>query len=578
MAATLPLPSDRLSRKLTGGSIAAGLGLALFAAFVLVPFLMLFMASVMVAVPNTEQTVFGLAGWVEALVNASVWTALANTFLLMLAAQAISIPIAVFISWLLGRTDIPGSGWLEFGFWISFFLPALAVLQGWILLLDGKFGLINSALRWVIPVQDGPLDIYSWGGIVFAHLITTTVSAKVMMMTPAFHGMDSRFEEAARMAGDSPIATLTKIVIPIVAPAILVTSIMGIIRALESFEIELVLGVPSGIQVYSTLVYNLIHREIPDFSTASALGVLMMVPMVALAGAARRMMRGDRFTTVSGQAKAGVIPLGRWRWPAFAAVLLVVVMLTIVPIVFLCISSIMTVFGYFHLPQTWTWDHWNSVLDDPVFMASLRSTLVISGWAVVVSTIFSTLVAYAIVRGPVRLRAAFDLLSWVPFTLPGVLFSFAILWSILELGLMRYLYGSTVALVIAVSLGTITLGVQMVRSNLLQIGRELEQASWISGASWLRTMLKIVIPLAIRSLIVVGVMSFISAARNISHMSLLVSSNNRPLAILQLEYMIEGRYEAASVVGIIVVLVTVGIAFIARRAGFALGPHGGRAR
>ncbi|HZR03404.1 MAG TPA: iron ABC transporter permease [Burkholderiales bacterium] len=542
-----------------------------FGVLVLVPLLMLVKASFLVEAGG--RVGYALAGWREALANPGVHSALANTFGLMIAAQAISIPLAILLSWLLGRTDLPARHWLEFGFWVSFFLPSLAVVQGWVLMLDSKFGLLNEALRTVLPVADGPFNIYSWWGIVFAHLVTTTVSAKVMTMTPAFHGMDARLEEAARMAGDSPLKTLVRIVVPILAPAILVTSIMGVIRALESFEIELVLGLPSGIQVYSTFIYNLVHKETADYTTASALGILMILPMLALVAITRRLMRGDRFTTISGQAKSELIALGAWRWPAFAFVALVVVMLTLIPVAFLCVSSIMSVFGYFNLDQTWTLDHWKAVLQDPVFFASARSTLVLATATLVVATVFSTFAAYAIVRGPARLRAVFDLLSWVPFTMPGVLFSFAILWSLVELGLMKTLYGSTAILVLVVTLGTLTLGVQLVRTNFMQIGSELEQASWISGASWLRTVLKILVPLSIRSLVVVAVMAFISAARNISHLALLVSSNNRPLAVLQLDYMMEGRYEEAAVIGIIVVAFTVGIALLARQMGFTVGPR-----
>ncbi len=55
-------------------------------------------------------------------------------------------------------------------------------------------------------------------------------------------------------------------------------------------------------------------------------------------------------------------------------------------------------------------------------------------------------------------------------------------------------------------------------------------------------------------------------------LALLSSSDNRPLALLQLEYMVEGRYEAASVIGAVVVVVTVGIALLAYIFGFRLGP------
>ncbi len=546
------------------------MGLLVLGTAVLVPFLMIVKASFLVAVPGGEAVATGLAGWQRALSDQSVHNALWNTLLLTLATQVISIPIAVVCSWLLGRTNLPGRNWLEFGFWVSFFLPALGVLQGWILLLDGKFGLINVVLQHIFGLSTGPLNIYSWSGIVFAHLVTTALSAKVMMMTPAFQNMDSRFEDAGRMAGDGAFATLRKIVVPILGAAILVASVMGIIRTLESFEIELVLGVPSNVRVYSTLIYQLIHSDHPDYTTASALGVIVMVPMLALAITAMILTKRSR-ATISSQARYDRLDLGVWRWPAFTLVGGTVVLLTIVPIVFLCMSSVMGVFGYFNIAQVWTLEHWQAVLGDPIFSASLRSTLILATATMVTVVVFSTGIAYAIVRGPERLRAAFDVLSWVPFTMPGVIFSFALLWSFLQLGLMRVLYGSTLSLVIATTLATLTLGVQLVRSNLLQMGPELEQASWLSGASWLRTLRLIIVPLLMRSLVVVGVMSFISAARNISSLALLSSSDNQPLAVLQLQYMVEGRYEEASVIGIIVVAFTVGIAYLARRLGFAVG-------
>src|SRR5262245_15045339 len=74
-------------------------------------------------------------------------TAVWNTAVLTIVVQLISLPAALFISWLLARTDMPFNRGLEFMFWIAFFLPALPVTLGWILLLDPSYGLVNSALR-----------------------------------------------------------------------------------------------------------------------------------------------------------------------------------------------------------------------------------------------------------------------------------------------------------------------------------------------------------------------------------------------------------------------------------------------
>ena len=89
-------------------------------------------------------------------------------------------------------------------------------------------------------------NIYSFWGIVWAHM-GGTVSIKVMLLAPAFRNLDAALEEASKISGASGWHTFFHIVIPVMMPAILVTTILGIIRSLEAFEIELLLGTPIGL-------------------------------------------------------------------------------------------------------------------------------------------------------------------------------------------------------------------------------------------------------------------------------------------------------------------------------------------
>ena len=45
---------------------------------------------------------------------------------------------------------------------------------------------------------------------------------------------------------------------------------------------------------------------------------------------------------------------------------------------------------------------------------------------------------------------------------------------------------------------------------------------------------------------------------------MLVTGDNRPLAMLQVDYMVDGRLEAASVAGVLIVLLTLAVAAVAR--------------
>src|SRR5206468_4375948 len=132
----------------------------------------------------------------------------------------------------------PGKNALEFIFWVAFFLPPLPVAIGWILLLDRQFGLINQWLQ-LLPFIHQPLfNIYSFWGIVWVHL-TTNLGVKVLLLAPAFRNLDASLEESARSCGANPVVTLIRIVIPLMMPAILVSTVLGLIRSMEAFEIEL---------------------------------------------------------------------------------------------------------------------------------------------------------------------------------------------------------------------------------------------------------------------------------------------------------------------------------------------------
>ena len=198
-----------------------------------------------------------------------------NTFTLAITRQAIALFIGAFFAWLIARTDLPMKGLLEFFFWLSFFLPALPETMGWILLLDPKYGLLNQGLIGLGIVSQPLFNIYSFWGIVWAHM-GGTVSVKVMLLAPAFRNLDAALEESSRISGASGWHTFFHILIPVMMPAILVTTILGIIRSFEAFEIELLLGTPIGLQVYSTKIHELVTWEPPQFAPAMALSTVFL--------------------------------------------------------------------------------------------------------------------------------------------------------------------------------------------------------------------------------------------------------------------------------------------------------------
>ena len=179
--------------------------LAAVAFTVVYPMLLVALQSFQVAAPG-EPARWGLDGWRAAFTEPGLRAALINTLTVTVVRQLISLPLAVLIAWLIARTNLPGRDWIEVGFWAAFFLPSLTVTLSWILLLDPDYGLINTWLAR-LPWVGKPFNIYSFWGIVWVHVITGSLTVKVILLTPAFRNMNAALEEASRVAGASTLRT-----------------------------------------------------------------------------------------------------------------------------------------------------------------------------------------------------------------------------------------------------------------------------------------------------------------------------------------------------------------------------------
>jgi iron(III) transport system permease protein len=551
-------------------SLSVALLLLAVGFLVLTPLGLMIFNSFQTARPG-DPIVYGLSGWYQAFTTPGILKAIANTFSLAITRQAIALLIGCFFAWLIARTDIPMKGLLEFFFWLSFFLPALPETMGWILLLDPKYGLLNQGILSLGIVHQPLFNIYSFWGIVWAHL-GGTVSIKVMLLTPAFRNLDAALEESSRISGANGRHTFFHIVVPVMMPAILVTMILGLIRSFEAFEIELLLGTPIGLQVYSTKIHELVTWEPPQFAPAMALSTVFLGILLLMVAVQRRYIANKNYTTVTGRGfSVRPTPLGRWKYPVYALILLFALIMTVVPTFLLVCGTFMKLFGFFNIPDPWTLDNWRATLNDPVLLRSLWNTLAIGIGSGVIGVLFFSLIAYVIVKTRHRGRGLLDFLSWLPWSIPGILLGVALLWTFLQTKILLPLYGTIYLLMIAMVIKSMPFGTQLIKSVFLQLGQDLEEASKVCGASWLDTFRRIVLPLALPALITVGLVGFISAARDISTVVLLGSGKSRTLSLLMLDFAAGAEFERATVVAVIIVALVVVAALLARALGGKLG-------
>jgi iron(III) transport system permease protein len=556
--------------RLDGGILIMALLIGAMGFYVLYPLILILINSFNVST-IAEPPAYGLQAWRDAFSEPGIMRSLWNSVKIGIALQLIALPLGIFISWLLARTNVFFASAMEFGFWISFILPNLVTTFGWMLLLDPSTGLINNWLRELPFLNKLNFDIYSFWGIIWAHLMANGISTKVMLMTPAFRRMDASMEEASRMSGASSLTTMLRITVPAMTPVIIVVFLLSIIRIFSSFETELLLGVPWGFYVYSTKIVDLARQEPPLVNQAAALGSIILLFLVAFIPLQRKLIARRQFTTVTGQFKPKIIDLGPWRYPATLFVGLIVILLCVVPILSVFGGSFMTRFGFFHLPKTWTVEYWQMALNDPRILTGLKNTLIVAGAAGLIGAFSFSLIGYVLVRTRLPGRAILDSICWLPSAIPGVLTGLGLLWMFLGTPLFRPFYGTLFLLVVAQVLGGITLATQVLKSSFIQLGKELEEASRMSGAGFWKTYVKIVLPLVAQTMALVAVLKFMFASQHNAGIILLATSETRTLSLLALDQVAAGYREVASITVIFIMLLTLGVALIARSFGLKVG-------
>jgi iron(III) transport system permease protein len=515
---------------------------------------------------------FGLDGWRGIFSSARTLAAIANTFILVIRVPIAAV-VAFAVSWLLVRVRPPGYRFIELAFWFGFLLPLFPMMMGWILLLDANYGLINIALE-KLPFIHGPVfSIYSIPGILWVHLVLTTIPIMVILLTPMLRQLDASFEEAADMSGATTLMTLRRVTLPLLLPAILTAFILALIRSLEAFEVERVLGVPVNIDVYATRIYDFVNLEPPLFPQAMALSALFLAILLPLAILYQTYLArsGDRATLSGRGVRLQARPRTWWAYAASGVVMAYLFFSLLMPLVVLILGSFTKLFGFFFLKDAWTAAHWSEALGDPRFLRAAITSLALGLSVGAIGTVLFSLVAWILVRTNIWGVGWVSVMVWLPWAIPGVVLGLSLLSLILETPGLSVLYGTTLPLIIALIVQQLPIGVQLLRSSIAQVSGQLEEAAIVSGADFSMIFRRVTLPLIAPMLISVFLLIFASTLKDVSTIVLIAAPGLRTMSLLMFDFTLSGQLESASVIGVIIAVLSLVVTTISLRLGNAVG-------
>lgn len=535
-------------------SLAAFTAVVVCALLFVLPVVMIAVGAVRDGAPGTGAS-WTLDGLIDYYRQSRAWSVLAESLGYALLVSLASTALAAYLAWVSARTDTPGRSLLTPIMVLVLVVPHLFFATGWSL-LGAEQGGINHALGSLTGTEATPVNIESWWGIIGVSVLKSTALKYVLLLAP-MHAMDRSQEEAAFIAGASRARTFTTVTLPALGPAVLGAFVLGVVVALEYFDIPLILGATSGVDVFATEIYGLLFEVTPPhYAAASALALGGIVLLLLLLLTQRLLLRGRQYTTVRGKtSRQGRWALGGWRWVGTVVIAVYALLSLVLPVVQLVLTSLLPFVGVY---GGFTLDNYRSVLADPSITAAIRTT----GWLAVVGGATAVLVALLITyvtrheKGPAT--AFLDLSTWLPWSIPGTALGLGMLWAYLSIPGLSALYGTAAIVFLGLVVAATPLAMRTVEPGVGQVGAELEEAARIAGASRARGFGHAVVRLVTPSLVTGWVLAGIAVAGNLAIPVMLGSSNATTLTARVFELYSAGRTpEAAALLVLLLAGITV---------------------
>jgi iron(III) transport system permease protein len=485
-----------------------------------------------------------------------------NTALFALGTTVLTLLIAVPMAVLVVRTRLPLGGVFAGAMQWPFFISSLILGFGWITLY-GPAGFVSVQVQaWLGTV---PWNLYSIPGMAITEAVALAPIAYVFCAN-ALRQADASLESAAQVCGARPMRILLTVVVPMLRPPMVYSSILVFSMSVETLSVPLLYGQPVGIDVFSTFLYtNGLQSIDPDYGVLGAASTLILLVTVALVAVQATLLKNaQRFVSVRGKAtRPRVLDLGPVRWVGVVAITVYVVFGAFLPIAGLVFRSFTLVFTPLQSPfRTLTGANYERIFGFDAYVRSIGNSLVVAGAGAVLVSLMALLAVVVARRSTFRYRRAVEYIALAPQAIPGIIIGIGFFWAFafLPMGLGGLVQGTLVALVIAFGMRALPSGFGSIAPSVMQIGQELDHAARVSGADWVRTFTWVLGRLLTPAFAGAMILTFVALLKEYSPAIFLASAESNIIGTTMLELWVQGN--TGSVAALATVQVAITAAFV----------------
>ncbi|WP_414475327.1 ABC transporter permease [Microvirga sp. M2] len=501
---------------------------------------------------------FSEAGFAEVILNTVLFAVLSTLFALIVA-----VPMAILVV----KTDVPCRALLDFFMQWPFFISALVLSFGWILIYSPA-GFASTYAKDLLGFV--PWNLYSIPGMAAVESAGLAPIAYVYCAN-SLRQFDSSLEAAGRSVGASPYQILRRIMVPMLRPPVVYSALLIFSMSIEALSVPLLLGMPNGINLFSSFLYQYGLTSVdPDFSVLGAASVLVLIVLGGLVVAQGLILkRSQRFITVRGKVpRPHVLPLGWLRWIAFAAISAYLLIATVVPLAALIFRSFTQVFTPLMNPfSVLTLENYAVLYTVPAYHEPITTSLVVSGIGAILISGLAIVAAVVARRSRFKLGRLTEYLILSVLAVPGTVLSIGLFWAFSSIPQNwggDIVTGSILTLIVAFGIRALPVAYSSVASSLMQIHEELDFAARVSGADWVKIFGAVLFGLLRPAFVAAMLLAFVIMMKEYATAVFLVTADTQVIGSALLSLWTQGSTGPVSALAVVQVILSTSVVIIVK--------------
>ncbi len=477
-----------------------------------------------------------------------------NSLYVASATVALASAFALPLAYITTRFEFRGALLIQTLGFLPLIMPPFAGAVA-MQLLFGRNGSVNLILDDWFGFKVGLME--GLNGVVFVQAVHYFPFILVNL-SAALRNIDRSMEEAAQNLGCSGFRLFRRVVFPLALPGYVAGASLVFVKVFDDLATPLLLNVKDMLPPQAYL-------RITSIGIADPMGyviavVLIVVSVLAMWASALALRSKDYSTVQRGGGGLAKRTLRPWESALAYVVVGLILALVLAPHLGLLMLSIATVWSFSPLPDGYTTAHYARVFGESSIY--IKNTLVYSSLAALIDVLIGGAIAYLILRTKLVGRQGLDWAASAALAVPGVVLGIGYLRTFYNVQLPdgRPLATLWIMIVLALAIRRLPYALHACMAALEQISVSLEEAAENLGATKMRTLRRVVVPLMTGGILAGFISSFATAAVELSATLMLVQSNSdAPLAygLYVLMQSPAGRGPGAALGVIAVVLVAI---------------------